>query len=60
MAEIFTDFPTGRGSNGSFALHETGNGNGNWTETGTRNDGFIYYAMYWTHYTDRDRDRDRE
>ena len=31
--------------NGSFTLHGIGNGRG------TTNDGFIYYAMYCSHYT---------
>ena len=33
------------GYNGSFTLHGTGNGNG------TGNDGFMYFAMYCSHYT---------
>ena len=34
-------------SYGSFTLHGTGNGTG----TGPANDGFLYYAMYCSHYT---------
>ena len=34
---------------GSFTPHGTGNGAGNGTET--HNDGFLYYTMYFTHYT---------
>ena len=36
-------------SNGSFTLHGTETVNGN--RNGTGNDGFLYYAMYCSHYT---------
>ena len=36
-------------TNGSFTLHGTGNGTG--TRNGTGNDGFMYFAMYCSHYT---------
>ena len=35
-------------SYGSYTLHGTGHGNG------TRNNGFLYYAMHCTHYTETD------
>ena len=36
-------------NNGSFTLHGTGNGNG--MGNGTGNNGFMYFAMYCSHYT---------